>query len=59
MIRESSADFGKLRLIYITFAHASRTGTDPVLAGIMSKIKKAKNSRAEWISETEKCREHM
>ena len=32
VIRESSADFGKLRLIYIMLAHASCTGTDPVLA---------------------------
>ena len=33
VIRESAADFSKLRLIYIKFAHASCTGTDPVLAG--------------------------
>ena len=35
VIGESSADFGKLRLIYIMFAHASCTGTDPGLAGII------------------------
>ena len=35
VIWESLADFGKLRLIYIMFAHASCTGTDPVLAGII------------------------
>ena len=35
VIRESSADFGKLRLIYIMFAHAPCTGNNPVLAGII------------------------